>query len=334
MHAIKKRTFISPFYHRIGDELNLGTPADVQVIQTLWSGYGELVRLAFEARSVIVKHVTLPTSSEHPRGWNTDRSRQRKLHSYDVEVNWYKAFSSAADARCRIPRGLKCVRNGHEWLIVMEDLAEAGYGTTVENADHNHLVASLQWLANFHARYMGSRSDLLWESGTYWHLQTRPDELQALKDAQLKAAARQIDAVLRATVYSTIVHGDAKLANFCFNADGTRASAVDFQYVGHGCGMKDVAYFMSSAIEPEQCHTMEAWVLDTYFTALHEALGHYQPHLDSAGVEREWRPLFAVAWADFQRFIKGWSPGHYKINAYTETVTDRALDYLTDTMKT
>ncbi|EQM44960.1 hypothetical protein D042_4748 [Vibrio parahaemolyticus NIHCB0757] len=54
----------------------------------------------------------------------------------------------------------------------------------------------------------------------------------------------------------------------------------------------------------------------------------YQPNLDPDEVEHEWRPLFAVAWADFQRFVKGWSPDHWKINPYTEALTRRALAYL------
>jgi len=315
-------------YQQIGDELELGELQSVEVIQSLWSGYGELVRATFANRSIIIKHVQLPETSEHPRGWNTDFSHQRKLHSYEVEVNWYENFSSTIDERCRIPQGLKCLQSENEWLVVMEDLATAGYETTVTGPTANHLKASLHWLASFHARYMGARSELLWESGTYWHLQTRPDELEALKDERLKAHASQIDEALKQTTYQTIAHGDAKLANFCFSADGNRAAAVDFQYVGHGCGMKDVVYFMSSAVEPEECEQMEQWVLDTYFSALEEALKHYQPHIDSAEVEKEWRPLFAVAWADFQRFVKGWSPGHYKINDYTEALTERALELL------
>lgn len=320
---------VNPLYLDIGDELELGTLTYVNVIQTLWSGYGELVRLTYTRKSIIVKHVRLPETSEHPRGWNTDRSHQRKLRSYEVEVNWYQAFSDTIDERCRIPQGLKCVQGEDEWLIVMEDLAAAGFTTTVEDADTTHLEAALHWLANFHACYLGTQSELLWESGTYWHLQTRPDELEALEDERLKKHAARIDEVLNQTAYRTIVHGDAKLANFCFTEDGTRAAAVDFQYVGHGCGMKDVAYFMSSAVEPDDCEKMETWVLDTYFAALENAIRHYHPYLDSTEIEREWRPLFAVAWADFQRFVKGWSPGHYKINAYTEALTGRALEFLT-----
>lgn len=318
----------NPLYQDIGADLNLGMLIFVDVIQRLWGGYGELVRLTFSRKSIIVKHVKLPKPSHHPRGWNSDVSHQRKLHSYQVEVNWYQEFSTPIDERCRIPQGLKCFQTQNEWLIVMEDLAEAGFGSTVQHANKNHLRASLYWLANFHARYMHTKSDLVWETGTYWHLETRPDEFEVLQDSELKNFAHCIDDELKQTKYQTIVHGDAKLANFCFNDDGSHASAVDFQYVGHGCGMKDVVYFISSAIEPESCEEMEESVLDTYFTALEEALRYYQPNLDSSKIELEWRPLFAVAWADFQRFLKGWSPDHYKINRYSESLTASALAYL------
>ncbi|WP_319556947.1 phosphotransferase [uncultured Vibrio sp.] len=319
---------INPLYQNIGDERNLGKLTSVEVIQSLWGGYGELVRLKFPKGSVIVKHVTLPKPSEHPRGWNTDRSHQRKLHSYQVEVSWYEHFSQPIDERCRIPKGLKCFQADNEWLIVMEDLAQAGFPKVMTKASKKHLQACLSWLAHFHARYIGVHNNKLWKTGTYWHLSTRPDELEALQDRELKQVAILIDNTLTCAKYQTIVHGDAKLANFCFDDSESAVAAVDFQYVGHGCAMKDVALFMSSAVEPEACSEMESWVLDIYFAQLMQALQIYQPHLDPNDVERAWRPLFAIAWADFQRFVKGWSPGHWKINPYTETLTARAISSL------
>ncbi|WP_415679278.1 phosphotransferase [Vibrio mytili] len=316
-------------YQNIGDELNLGKFICSQVIQSLWGGYGELVRLRFSKCSVIVKHVKLPKPSQHPKGWNTNRSHYRKLHSYQVEVSWYEHFSQPIDERCRIPVGLKCFQTGHEWLIVMEDLAQAGFTKMIQNATQTHLHACLYWLANFHARYIGVRGECLWQIGTYWHLATRPDELKALEDRNLKETAVLIDHTLQQAKYTTIVHGDAKLANFCFDDEETSVAAVDFQYVGHGCAMKDVALFMSSAVAPEACAEMEDWVLNTYFSELNQALQIYQPHLNPVDVERAWRPLFAVAWADFQRFIKGWSPEHWKVNPYTEALTMRAIESLT-----
>lgn len=319
---------IYPLYQDIGDDLKLGKLTHVDIIQKLWGGYGELVRLTFSHKSIIVKHVKLPKPSHHPHGWNTDIAHQRKLHSYQVEVNWYKEFSTPMDDRCRIPQGLKCFQTENEWLIVMEDLVQAGYISTTYDANRNHMRACLHWLANFHARYMHTKSKLLWKVGTYWHLETRPDEFNVLKESELKNFAQRIDDTLRNAKYKTIVHGDAKLANFCFTDDGNHCAAVDFQYVGHGCGMKDIAYFMSSAVEPEACEELEEWILDTYFTALKEALQHYQSKINGTEVEQEWRSLFAVAWADFQRFLKGWAPDHFKINLYSKSLTASAIEYL------
>ncbi|PFG57881.1 ecdysteroid kinase [Vibrio sp. ES.051] len=314
-----------PLYQSIGEALKLGKLESIENIQSLWGGYGELVRIVFSTCSIIVKHVKLPKPSEHPRGWNTDRSHQRKLHSYQVEVSWYEHYTRSVDVRCRVPQGLKTCQADNEWLIVMEDLAQAGFPNIIADATQNHLRACLAWLANFHARYIGTQTDQLWQTGTYWHLATRPDELKALTDHRLKQAAIRIDEILKQANYPTLVHGDAKLANFCFDAKGTKAAAVDFQYVGQGCAMKDVVLFMSSAVKPEACAEMESWVLDTYFSELQRALHFYQPHLNPNDVEQEWRPLFAVAWADFQRFVKGWSPDHWKVNPYTEGLTARVL---------
>lgn len=316
----------NPLYQDIANELSLGTVLQVELIQNLWGGYGELVRLKFSDTSIIIKHVKLPKPEFHPKGWNSDFSHQRKLHSYEVEVNWYENFSKTIDSRCKIPQGLKTFKTQNEYLIVMEDLAKVGFDSIVKEANTTHLKSCLTWLANFHAKYMGINSPLLWENGTYWHLDTRPDELEVLEDIELKSKAKKIDKVLKNAKYQTLVHGDAKLANFCFNSDGILASAVDFQYVGHGCAMKDVILFMSSAVKPENCKDMEDWILDTYFNALREALKYYHPNINYDEVYKEYKALFSISWADFQRFVKGWSPNHFKINKYTEALTKQALD--------
>ena len=50
--------------------------------------------------------------------------------------------------------------------------------------------------------------------------------------------------------------------------------------------------------------------------------------VDADAVETEWRRLFPFAWADFHRFLKGWSPGHWKINAYSERMVGRVVTEL------
>jgi hypothetical protein len=294
-----------------------------EVIQELWSGYGKIIRVGLEqasVKSVIVKHVQLPISKNHPHGWNTDIGHQRKVKSYKVEATWYDRYSKNSAAR--LPQCLAIEKQNDEVLIVLEDLDQAGYPLRKRTVTWKEIDSCLAWLAQFHASYLGKVPDGLWESGTYWHLETRPQELAVLEDKRLKAAAAVINKKLNACEYKTFVHGDAKLANFCFAKDG-RVAGVDFQYVGGGCGMKDVVYFIGSCLNEKECERLEAQILDTYFEYLQNELKERNKALES-----EWRSLYRVAWADFHRFLKGWSPGHWKINSYSERVTAEVINNL------
>ncbi len=299
-----------------------------EIIQELWSGYGAIMRyrLTGAVRStVVVKHVRLKEDSAHPRGWNSDRSHQRKLRSYQVEAAWYRSFANRCDNDCSVPHCLVVAQRGEQTLMVLDDLDALGYPLRLDEVGEGEIVACLKWLAQFHATFMGVAPDELWSDGSYWHLETRPDELEALADLPLKTAAAQIDRRLKEARFLTIIHGDAKLANFCFSADGRQVAAVDFQYVGGGCGMKDVAYFIGSCLSENDCEQLEDWLLQAYFSELQVALAKRQPHIDAAEVEGEWRKLFPLAWTDFHRFLKGWSPGHWKINDYSERLARQVV---------
>lgn len=304
----------------------------IEVIQSLWSGYGEIVRFGLEGsalKSVVVKHVNLPEGGKHPRGWNTNLSHQRKLKSYKVETEWYKSFSKKCDGTCKIPHCYALETQGSEVLMVMEDLDATGYGGRRDSSVGWHEIhAVLRWLANFHATFLNVEPKGLWQTGTYWHLETRPEELVALEDLPLKKAASAIDKKLKESPFQTLVHGDAKLANFCFSEDGIKVAAVDFQYVGRGCGMKDVAYFIGSCMSEKDCERFEAKVLDFYFTKLKSAVASKHSSVDIEYLEENWRSLYHVAWADFHRFVKGWHPGHWKINSYSECVSREVVDKL------
>jgi len=177
---------------------------------------------------------------------------------------------------------------------------------------------------------MNQSTEGLWESGTYWHLQTRPDELARLDDDRLREAAPAIDQELKDVKYQTLVHGDAKLANFCFDQEGTEVAAVDFQYIGGGCGMKDLAYFVGSCFRDEEAERMEDEVLDVYFSQIRELNQKLGEPVSENELEMDWRPLYRVAWADFHRFMKGWSPGHWKLSDYSERVTSSVIKDLTE----
>ena len=303
----------------------------IEDIQSLWSGYGKIMRYGLEGSdraTVVIKHVRLPDKAHHPRGWDTDTSHQRKIKSYQVEIAWYHDWAQRCDDSCRVPHCLASESDEDEFLMVLEDLDASGFPIRKDSASLAAIQACLRWLANFHAIFMGKEPTGFWPVGTYWHLETRPDELAALDDAELKASAEKIDQRLSSARHQTFVHGDAKLANFCFSEQGDQVAAVDFQYVGGGCGMKDVAYFIGSCLYEEDCERYETELLDVYFAELSEALLLRNSEIDFGDLEQEWRALYPVAWTDFHRFVKGWSPGHWKIHGYSERLARAVVKQL------
>jgi hypothetical protein len=300
-------------------------------VQSLWSGYGGIERVVLEGAdypSVVVKHVQ-PGRGSHPRGWNTDLSHQRKLKSYQVETNWYDSQkNNAGDNLARIPVCFGIQREGDEVFLILEDLDASGFAGRRSLVNQSEWKSCVRWLAAFHTQYLGVAPKGLWENGTYWHLETRPDELERLNDHSLKKAASAIDAKLKANKFQTLVHGDAKLANFCFSSNGSEVAAVDFQYVGGGCGVKDLAYFVGSCFRDEDAEKIEVEVLDYYFNQLGECLEKIESRFLKEEIEGDWRPLYPVAWADFHRFMKGWSPGHWKLSDYSERVTRKVIESL------
>lgn len=282
-------------------------------IQSVWSGYGELARyelIGSSLSSVVAKHVE--------PGPQTGFSHQRKLRSYAVEAAWYQNWNSDLPSGCSTARAHAVETLDDGWLFVLDDLNAAGFTGRHRSLEGDHMQSCLRWLATFHAHHLGRAPDGLWPTGTYWHLETRPDELDAMSNGPLKDAAHIIDQRLSNAQFQTIVHGDAKPANFCFQPSGDAVAAVDFQYVGGGCGMKDVAYLLQGNAEASQ----HSAYLDIYFQALQRAV--------PAGVsfdelESEWRNLYPWAVADFQRFLAGWSPSWRSASSHELRLTDAVI---------
>lgn len=301
----------------------------VEAVQELWSGYGSIDRWlctsAKGSQTFILKRIEPPAVASHPRGWNTDASHQRKLRSYHVEKTWYQDWSHLCGEGAKVAKfiGAKLTGDG-QWLL-MEDLDSSGYYQRFDADREWKIEACLTWLAGFHGQFLHCQPKGLWEEGAYWHLQTRQDEWNAMPEGLLKAGAYPIAQRLAHARFRTLVHGDAKVANFCFNPTIKSVAAVDFQYVGGGVGVKDVAYFLGSCLTDEECESRSYRLLEYYFSALESVLAPILPSSDLSDLVSEWRALFPLAWADFHRFLVGWMPGHSKINRFTVENTERVL---------
>lgn len=275
--------------------------------KALWAGYGEIVRVRAtkddgSETTAVVKHVRIPAGRP-----GDDPSRERKRRSYEVETAFYRELAPRTDASCPVARLIAVrdrVKDG-ERVIVLEDLDAAGFPGRAARENAQSLGPAIDWLAAFHASFFDVPRAAVWSVGTYWHLATRRPELALVVDAPLRESAEWLDAALRRAEHQTLVHGDAKLANFCFSERGDRAAAVDFQYTGGGPGVVDVAYLLYAACDDGT----ERALLDRYFTQLGVGLvarAHDPARI--ADVVREWRALYPIALADFARFLAGWAP--------------------------
>ncbi|TRX54469.1 oxidoreductase family protein [Thalassomonas sp. M1454] len=302
----------------------------VETVQMLWSDYGEIARYfsPLNNKHFIIKHIDVPEDIEHPRGWNTPLSHQRKLNSYQIEKSFYQDYANLCPEACKVATPIASLVSDEQLVIVMEDLDYAGYFNRVVDADMKQIKSVIHWLANFHGYFFNHDGQGLWQQGCYWHLGTRPDELKAMAAGRLKDNASAIDQKLNDAKYKTLVHGDAKLANFCFSQDFNKVVGVDFQYIGSGVGVQDLAYFLGSCLDSKDLHLHHNELLEEYFSTLKLALKRYHRGVRAQQVINEWQGLYAFAWADFYRFLQGWSPSHFKINAYMHKQTDLALAQL------
>jgi hypothetical protein len=189
----------------------------------------------------------------------------RKRASYVCEASFYDNGIAARllAAGCRVPRPLhvSSADGGSRVTICMSKLvgvSAAGRLGMVESK------AVLGWLATLHAMFFGHRrADAavalgLQSQGTYWYLDTRPDEHATMPrhgwEGRLRLAARALDERLKLDKYVSIAHGDLKGANILLSNDvggdndgntNTVPLIYDFQYCGKACIGKDLAYFLT-----------------------------------------------------------------------------------------
>ncbi|SAM84256.1 uncharacterized protein UBRO_20127 [Ustilago bromivora] len=177
----------------------------------------------------------------------------------------------------------------------------------------------------------------LWQQGGYSYLSTRLSELEFISPIDspwgrlgLHSASTipvAIDWCLRNPpnrTHLSLVHGDVKTANMAFSHDAAKLAMYDFQYVGVGLGVQDLAKFLTTSI-PARLLTsreQEEELLRTY----HDFLCNSLPE----GAEYEWEDLMRdwelalVAWLTF---LAGWIRGFW---GNVEWLTQRVEQLLSD----
>eukprot|EP00448_Togula_jolla_P011473 CAMPEP_0170601028 /NCGR_PEP_ID=MMETSP0224-20130122/17641_1 /TAXON_ID=285029 /ORGANISM="Togula jolla, Strain CCCM 725" /LENGTH=353 /DNA_ID=CAMNT_0010925777 /DNA_START=33 /DNA_END=1094 /DNA_ORIENTATION=- len=275
-------------------------------VARLWGGMGSIFDLRVSTQSTedvvfVAKQIRLPENC-------TKIGDLRKKHSYDVEAAFYSNGHAERliKAGCRLPFPLLVDHSRENGLTICMTKLQGEPGCL----DEEQTKAALSWLARLHATYWGPRADLAVEQGlqpqgTYWYLDTRPDELAAMPtrgwEGRLRLAARALDLRLKAEPMQTIVHGDAKGANMLFAEEGGRLVAMmyDFQYCGKAPPTKDLAYLFTCArLAPDA----EERLLKFYHHEVSSVLERkdVQPTLEGL------QAALALSYCDLGRWMIGW----------------------------
>jgi len=296
----------------------------VECLSRLWAGMGYIYDVTVKGKfHIIVKRVIPPPKGRQSFG------DKRKAVSYQVEANFYNnvAPKLISNHGLSIPSPYHVEKNdANDQVTICMSRLEGSPGSLCSD-DEIHAV--LRWMATLHAATWGEKADLfvredgLHPIGSYWHLDTRPDEHDNMPrkgwEGRLKRAARAIDGRLKRDHMQCCIHGDAKDANMVFSCNDNNEKFVmmyDFQYVGKAPPTIDLAYFFCVAAS---CGDDNREYLQFYHREL-------LSKLDGRDVKPTYEELedsLELAFCDFQRFMSGWGGWGCDLSSVVRRVLNR-----------
>lgn len=333
-HDQQKKQFslVTSLLRMSSSSSDTGAQLDIRVqnLCRLWGGMGFVYQIQVDATlPVIIKRVS-PVKKNNKR---LSLGDQRKADSYECEANFYQNVAAILLERgLEIPIPLHVERDNGV-IICMSQLEGESPPYLMGREDTK---AVLRWLATLHAATWGPMADRaisefgLQENGTYWHLDTRPDEHGSIPskgwEGRLKRAARAIDERLKRDRMQCCVHGDAKGANMLFRRtkgnheeeeeDLSTVAMYDFQYCGKAPPTKDLAYFLCVAAG-------DIDDVDYYLEYYHERLSERLSESDHRPTLMELKESLDLAYCDWARFMAGWGYWGTDISKEVKAVLDR-----------
>lgn len=203
--------------------------------------------------------------------------------------------------------------SGGRSVLLMEDLTQSGarFGDVAGSCTRDEAVAVARALAGFHAMFWESArfaADLAvftppaarsvsWGPQTWRLLALLPRRYHDVVPRAIRADALLLRTRRRAVATAlrdfplTFLHGDTHRGNICFVGD--RPVLFDWQVAAQGPGLKDLAYFAVTSLEPELRRSIERELLTEYCDALCARSG---PRLQVAAAWNDYRMLAVTAY--------------------------------------
>ncbi|MDX6742234.1 phosphotransferase family protein [Actinocorallia sp. A-T 12471] len=274
----------------LSDALGLapGTITAVRVVDE-HSGTAARVRLAVESEGEeLPDHLFLKLP---PR----DYLQHVLMNLFDLgirEIHAYRALGEAPPVRVPRCHAAKADKAGRRSVLVLEDLTEtATFRTVVDSVSREEAEAVIDAFAGLHAAYWGTdrfKTDLAplaqrspgalrlgdmirrrFLENIDGHAADLVPETMKLQCRVFYRRSADIDAFWAARP-QTLLHGDPHLGNLFF--EGRAPGFLDWQVAMAGPGIRDVAYFATSSVEPDLLRKIERSLVERYAARL-SALG-------------------------------------------------------------
>lgn len=223
------------------------------------------------------------------------RTMSRRLELHEREYHFYMRLGN--DVSVRTPRLYYADYDVEtdDLVVVQEDLAGMVQADQVTGATAEQARAAVRSIAKLHAQFLDRiRDDRL--AVKVWGKRPRRKylQLQALYLLLLPSVRRRFGEYFsprlnrlalefgcslpqywrRAASLAplTFTHGDFRLDNLFFDPDNPSAMAViDWQVCSIASGMRDIAYFLATNVEPEIRQAIEREVVEEYGNAMAQA---------------------------------------------------------------
>jgi hypothetical protein len=223
------------------------------------------------------------------------------LGFYAREVRFYRELAPSAPFRTATCHAAFTADDGStDFALVLEDVADRHQLDQVVGCSWDEALGVLDKLTDLHAKWWGHerlpdlattflpvRNDMyvavlpqLYAPGWSIARDVASDllspELLAFGDRWSELCGPILSEVVEPT---TLIHGDWRSDNLFVDPATGELTVIDFQIVGTGSGLSDLAYFVSQSIEPEVSHGRGREICDEYVRRLHDRGVDLDPEL-------------------------------------------------------